>query len=50
MALDIDVLLAAQALRSGRSPLVVTTNPKHLSQFVPARLWTDIASSTFARP
>jgi len=47
-ALDIDVLLSAQALRFGRSPLVATTNPKHLSQFVPAQHWTDIAPSTFA--
>jgi predicted nucleic acid-binding protein len=49
-ALDIDVLLAAQALRLGHSPLVVTTNPKHLSQFVPAQHWTDIAPSTFSKP
>jgi predicted nucleic acid-binding protein len=49
-ALDIDVLLAAQALRLGRSPVVATTNPKHLSQFVPAQLWTDIVPSTFAQP
>jgi predicted nucleic acid-binding protein len=47
-ALDIDVLLSAQALRFGSSPLVATTNPKHLSQFVPAQHWTDIAPSTFA--
>ncbi|HTA47533.1 MAG TPA: hypothetical protein VK789_34065 [Bryobacteraceae bacterium] len=49
-ALDIDVLLAAQALRLGRSPIVATTNPKHLAQFVPAQLWTDIAPSTFDQP
>jgi predicted nucleic acid-binding protein len=49
-ALDIDVLLSAQALRFGSSPLVATTNPKHLSQFVPAQHWTDIAASTFADP
>lgn len=48
-ALDIDVLLAAQALRLGRSPIISTTNPKHLSQFVPAQRWTDIAPSTFSR-
>jgi predicted nucleic acid-binding protein len=47
-AIDIDVLLSAQALRFGRLPLVATTNPKHLSQFVPAQHWTDIAPSTFA--
>jgi predicted nucleic acid-binding protein len=44
MALDIDVLLSAQALRFGGSPLVATTNP----QFVPALHWLDIAPSTFA--
>jgi len=49
IALDIDVLLAAQALRSAGSPIVATTNPKHLSQFVPAQLWTEIAPSLFAR-
>ena len=48
-ALDIDVLLAAQALRLVGSPVVATTNPKHLSQFVAAQLWTDIAPSAFAR-
>jgi predicted nucleic acid-binding protein len=47
-ALDIDVLLSAQALRFSGSPLIATTNPKHLSQFVPARHWMDIAPSTFA--
>ena len=47
-ALDIDVLLSAQALRCGRSPVVATTNPKHLSQFLPALHWTDISPSTFA--
>ena len=46
-ALDIDVLLSAQALRFGRSPLVVTTNPKHLSQFVSALHWTDISPNVF---
>lgn len=49
-ALDIDVLLAAQALRMGSSPVVATTNPKHLSQFVQAQLWTDIAPWTFDQP
>jgi predicted nucleic acid-binding protein len=46
-ALDIDVLLAAQALRFGTSALVATTNPKHLSQFVPALPWTDINPGIF---
>jgi predicted nucleic acid-binding protein len=46
-ALDIDVLLAAQVLSFGADPLetiVVTTNPKHLSPFVPARGWNEIAA------
>jgi predicted nucleic acid-binding protein len=47
-ALDIDVLLAAQALRLGRTPIVATTNPKHLSQFVSAQRWTEIDPSIFA--
>jgi predicted nucleic acid-binding protein len=49
MALDIDVLLAAQVLRLDRPALVATTNPKHLAQFVPAQLWAEIAPSMFAQ-
>jgi hypothetical protein len=49
MALDIDVLLAAQVLRLDRPALVATTNPKHLAQFVPAQFWTEIAPSMFAQ-
>jgi predicted nucleic acid-binding protein len=41
-ALDIDVPLAAQVLRHGGTPIIVTTNPKHLSQFTPARHWDEI--------
>jgi predicted nucleic acid-binding protein len=44
-ALDIDVIIAAQALSIGAdaSDLVVaTTNPKHLSQFVTAKHWSEI--------
>ena len=44
-ALDIDVILAAQALSFGPSPsevVVVTSNQKHLSQFVTAQNWTEI--------
>jgi predicted nucleic acid-binding protein len=41
-ALDIDVLLAAQALALGREVLVVTLNRKHLELFVPAAHWNDI--------
>ena len=48
-ALDIDVLLVAQALRVVGSPVVATTNPKHLSQFVPALHWTEISPNIFAQ-
>ena len=44
--LDIDVILAAQALLLGVPPpdlILATSNVGHLSQFVPAALWTDIA-------
>jgi len=42
--LDIDVILAAQALTlgAGAEIIVVTTNPRHLRQFVDARLWNDV--------
>jgi predicted nucleic acid-binding protein len=43
--LDIDVILAAQALSFGPAPgdvVVATTNPKHLSQFVSAKDWQEI--------
>lgn len=43
-ALDGDVILAAQAATLEREgTIVATTNVKHLSRFVPAELWTDIA-------
>jgi predicted nucleic acid-binding protein len=45
-ALDIDVLIAAQALtfKASRSEVVVaTTNAKHISQFVRAKHWNEIA-------
>lgn len=44
-ALDIDVIIAAQALSFGAVSsefVVVTTNPKHLSQFVTAKPWNEI--------
>ena len=50
MALDIDVLLAAQALRIGGRPLIATTNKKHLSQFISAEHWTDIEPNYFRAP
>lgn len=45
-ALDIDVLIAAQALTLARSAevIVATTNPKHLAQFIPAKHWNEIPS------
>jgi predicted nucleic acid-binding protein len=44
-ALDVDVILAAQALSFGPAPsevIVATTNAKHFTQFVAARLWSEI--------
>lgn len=44
-ALDGDVILAAQAIGLGFPPaqfIIATTNPGHLSQFVPSDLWTNI--------
>ena len=44
-ALDVDVILAAQLLASGFDPsefVVATSNISHLSQFVPAELWSRI--------
>ena len=44
-ALDADVILAAQARRMATAELVVaTTNVRHLSRFVDARLWQEIAA------
>ena len=42
--LNVDVILAAQALALGvgAEVIVVTTNPRHLRQFVDARLWNDV--------
>jgi hypothetical protein len=43
--LDVDVILAAQVLDT-RRPLsdiiVATSNPAHISRFVPADLWANI--------
>jgi hypothetical protein len=43
-ALDIDVIIAAQALTFGQDVVIATTNPKHLSQFVSAKHWNEIVS------
>jgi predicted nucleic acid-binding protein len=46
-ALDVDVILAAQAVvLSGRGEevLIATTNPQHLAQFTPARLWSEVTA------
>ena len=43
--LDVDVILAAQALSFGPAPvdvIVATTNSKHLSQFIAAKDWQEI--------
>ena len=44
--LDIDVILAAQALSFGAAVTgevaIVTTNSKHLSQFITAKHWNEI--------
>lgn len=46
-ALDVDVILAAQALSFGApggDVTIATTNAKHLSPFVAAGTWNDISS------
>ena len=43
--LDVDVILAAQALSFGPAPfdvVVATSNQKHLSQFITAKNWNEI--------
>lgn len=46
-SLDADVILAAQAATLNKDTdegvVVATTNPRHLSRFVDAKLWQDIA-------
>jgi predicted nucleic acid-binding protein len=42
-ALDSDVILAAQALSLGGPVVVATANPAHLSRYVAAELWQNIA-------
>ncbi|HTE18939.1 MAG TPA: PIN domain-containing protein, partial [Armatimonadota bacterium] len=44
--IDIDAILAAQALTLAAPPaevIVATPNARHLAQFVPAALWSEIA-------
>ena len=43
--LDVDVILAAQALSFGPAPsdvVIATSNEKHLSQFITAQRWNEI--------
>jgi predicted nucleic acid-binding protein len=43
--LDVDVILAAQIISMGLPPadiVVATSNPGHISRFVPADLWANI--------
>jgi predicted nucleic acid-binding protein len=42
-ALDSDVILAAQALSLNTAVVVATSNLAHLTRFVPAELWSNIA-------
>jgi len=41
-SLDADVILAAQALSLNAPVIVATGNPRHLSRYVPAELWSNI--------
>ncbi|MDB9514568.1 nuclease [Kamptonema animale CS-326] len=44
-ALDADVILAAQAFtisNKGENTVIATTNVRHLTRFVPAKLWNEI--------
>jgi predicted nucleic acid-binding protein len=46
-ALDIDVIIAAQALSFGATPsevIIATSNAKHLAQFVAAKHWSEIVT------
>jgi hypothetical protein len=47
-AIDADMILVAQTLGVGAlvgsdTTIIATTNPRHLTQFVDARQWRDIA-------
>lgn len=49
--IDVDVILAAQALTLGVSTsdlIAATVNPRHLSLFVPADLWSSIPPNHLA--
>jgi hypothetical protein len=49
-SLDADVILAAQAATlSGKMVVVASTNPRHLSRFVPAKHWQDILTRPLPR-
>jgi predicted nucleic acid-binding protein len=40
--LDIDLILAAQAVTIGADVIVVTTNPRHIARFITARAWNEL--------
>ena len=43
LSLDADVILAAQAATlADKDVVIASTNPRHISRFVPAELWQDI--------
>ncbi len=44
-SLDADVILAAQAMTlTGKKVVVASSNPRHISRFVPADYWQNITA------
>jgi len=48
-ALDVDVILAAQAMSLNAPVVVATGNPAHLTRFVSAELWSNITPYAMLR-